>query len=454
MFLNQAILIKLLSKTKPMKQIILFISIYLTCFSLQAQETLTLEQAIEVALERNFDILLSKNDSLQTTIDRQYAYAEFLPNLNGISNRTWNKNAQRQILANGDIRESPDVRSNNIQANVALSWTLFDGMKMFIVRERFQQTEVLAGLQLKEQITNTIAELINTYYNIVRQKQQLRALEELISLNEERVTLANRKVQVGLGSKPELLQSKVDLNAQKSAQMLQRTLIEQLKEQLNFLMQVDNSAYYDVVDSIPLNQSLVLGQLQDGIEQTNWTLQVVEQQIELSRLALKERIAELFPTLTWNTAYNFSRTENLTVLNNFTPLFNRNQGFNYGFSLNIPIFNKFNTRKQIQKARIAVSQQELIYERERSLVYMNLLVAYKNYQTSLQTLILEEENIELAKENTEIAMERFKQGVTTNLELREAQKSLEDAYTRLIQTRYNTKIAETELLKLKGDLVK
>jgi outer membrane protein TolC len=69
-------------------------------------------------------------------------------------------------------------------------------------------------------------------------------------------------------------------------------------------------------------------------------------------------------------------------------------------------------------------------------------------------LALELENIELARENVTIQLERFRQGVSTYLELREAQISMLQANARLISAMYNTKVAETELLRLKGDLVR
>lgn len=443
-----------LQKTKSMKKLIYIALLLLTGSSTVAQEKLILEQAIQVTLERNFDILIARNDSLSVSVDREYSYALFLPTLNGTGVRTWNKNDTKQKLANGEDRGNPNIRSGNIQAALALNWTLFDGMKMFVMRDRFEQQNILANYRLKNQITETLAQLINTYYNIVRQKQQLKATLELIDINKERVVLAEKKLSVGLGSKPELLQAKVDLNAQQSLLIQQRTLIDQQKEILNQIMRVDGTAQYDVDETIPLNHQLILGDLKSSIEGSNFSLLIAKQNMQIASLMLRENKADQYPTLQWNTGYNFSRTENQTVINTFTPLFNRNLGLNYGLSVNIPIFNKFTVRKNIQRAKYALEASELELDRQRSLVDLALNNQYKNYQTSLQTLEIEEENIQLAQENVQIALERFKQGVSTNLELREAQKSLEDGYNRLIQARYNAKLAETELLKLKGDLIK
>ncbi len=274
-----------------------------------------------------------------------------------------------------------------------------------------------------------------------------------MSLNEERVTQAEKKLSVGLGAKPELLQAKVDLNAQVAARLRQLTLIEQLKEQLNLLMVMAENTRYEVDDSIPFRNNLVVTDIMAQAEANSPQLQVTQQNIKIAKLTLKENKADRFPTISFNSAYNFSKTENQLVVNNFTPLFNRNLGFNYGISAAIPIFNGFNVRRLIRVAQLDIDYQNTLYDYQRSQMNTAISNAYKDYELQRKTLRLEEENIVLARENVYIASERLRLGVTTYLELRETQKSLEDAYNRLIAARYSTKLAETELLRLKGELV-
>ena len=157
---------------------------------------------------------------------------------------------------------------------------------------------------------------------------------------------------------------------------------------------------------------------------------------------------------TFNSAYNYSKTDNKTVINPFTPLYSRNNGFNYGIGISIPILNGFNTRRQIQQAQLDIDYLDITYRNQKAQIDLSITNAYKDYELQKKTLAMEEENIVLAKENVYIALERLRLGISTYLELRETQKSLELAYDRLIAARYNTKLAETELLKLKGDLVR
>ena len=419
-----------------------------------AQRVLTLEEAIATALNNNYDIQLSRNDSMVAALDYSYRNAVFLPRLNATAGTNWNVNNQRQTLADGTKREQNNIKSNNINAALNLNWTLFDGLKMFATRDKAEELIKLGEFTIKNQVVNTVATVITTYYNIVRQKQQLRAIEEQMQVSQTRVTLAERKLDIGVGAKPDVLQSKVDLNAQKAAILEQQTLIEQLKEQLNQVLNVQAATAYEVTDSIPLNTNLALGDIQNSIENSNPLLLLSRKNIDIAGYTLKERRAERFPTISFNSVYNFTRTNNQTVINPFSPLFNQSKGLNYGLTAAIPILNGFNTKRLIRQAELDIRYQELLYDNQKSQVNLSVINAFKEYEQQKKALALEEENILLAKENVSIAVEVYRLSAATIIQLREAQKSLEDAYNRLIAARYNTKVAETELMRLKGDLVR
>ena len=169
---------------------------------------------------------------------------------------------------------------------------------------------------------------------------------------------------------------------------------------------------------------------------------------------LRLRRAERLPVVEFNSAYNFSRTDNKSVINPFQPLFSQNKGLNYGFTANIPIFNGFANRRLQKAAQINIQSQQLLYDRSAALINTSIANAYRDYDLYKRALVLEEENIVLVRENIFIARERYRLGISTFIELREAQQSLADATNRLIQARYNIKAAEIELLRLRGDLVR
>jgi len=433
---------------------VLWSSLLVCSIAVHAQKQLTLEEAIATALQNNYDIQIAKNDSVVAAIDFSYRNAAFLPSLNANAGILWNNNSQRQTLFDGTKRNKAGLRSNNITSQLAMSWTLFDGLKMFATRDKLEQLLQLGELEIKTQVVNTVASVITNYYNIVRQKQQLKAVEEQMSIDSERVRLAQYRLDIGVGIKPDLLQSKIDLNAQKAAQLQQQALIEQLKEQLNQAMGVQQFTTYDVADSITINQGISLGDIMSIAEKQNPSVLVAKKNIDIANFTLKEQKADLWPRLAFNSTYNFNRTSTKTVLNNFSTLFNQVHGFNYGFTASIPILNNYNSRRLIKQAKWNINFRNIVYEKEQSATALNVINAWQSYEQQKKALALEEENILLARENLDIVFQTYKLSSATLLQLKEAQNSLADALNRLIAARYNAKISETELLRLSGQLVK
>ncbi|HEY5968552.1 MAG TPA: TolC family protein [Chitinophagaceae bacterium] len=444
--------IKLMLRRSVLRSV-LYSAFSLFVCSLQAQKILTLEDAISIALKNNYDIQLSRNDSAIAALDYSYRNWLFAPRLNASVGNVWNNNHQNQEFSNGTKREG-DVKTNNLSGSISLSWLLFDGGKMFVTRNQAQELVRLGELGIKDQVVNTVAQVINSYYIVVRQKQQLKAVEEQMSISQTRVDLTQRRLEIGVGAKPDVLQSKVDLNAQIASRFRQLTLIEELKERLNQIMNAAVGTNYEVSDSIPFNNSLTLAQIQNNFEQTNTTLQLQKKNIDLAELTIKSRKADQFPLISFNSAYNYNRTNNDVALNTALPLYNRNQGYNYGFSATIPILNYRNTNRLIKQSKLDLSYQQLVYESQKSTLNLNVSNFFREYELQKKMLELEETNILLAKENVNIQLELFRLGASTIIQLRDAQFSLADAYDRLIAARYNTKLAETELMRLKGELIK
>lgn len=424
------------------------------CFRLSAQQMVTLQEAIGAALKYNYDILLVGNDSAAAAVDKHYIYGAFLPAVNAVVSRTQTISTQRQVLVDNSVRKGANVANVGFNPAISLNWVLFDGLRMFAARDRINQSYELANINLKNQVINSTAEVINSYFIIVRQKQQLKAIEEQMSINEERVKLADRKLSVGLGTKPELLQAKVDLNAQKAIHLQQQTIMVQAKEQLNQLTGMQLPVTYEVADSIPINDAMNIEEIQNNIELTNPGILQAIKNVDISRSLLREAQGARFPVISFVAGYNLNITDTRNVVNPFATIYNRNYGPNFGFTANIPLLNYMNVNRSVKQARLDIDYNEIALAKQKTTVNVSVRIGYNNYRFLLSALKLEEDNIQLAKENVFIAMERFKQGVSTFLELREAQKSLEDAYDRLIAARYNTKLAETELMRLKGELVK
>ncbi|MBS1544868.1 MAG: TolC family protein [Bacteroidetes bacterium] len=439
---------------KFISQVFICLLFLLCAVSALAQPSVTVEEVVSTAIQKNYDVQLLRNTSDLAGNDRRYAFGLFIPTLNASGNYQNNNNNTRNVTFSDveTIREG--VKSTNTQGSVQLSWTLFDGTRMFATRKRLTELALLGEINVRNQMMNTAAAIMTTYYNIARQKQQLEALGELQSVSEERVKLAERKLQVGTGGKPELLQARIDLNAIRTSVLAQKTLIQQLKDQMNGSLAMSLPEVYDVGDTIPTNLHLTLDEIITDIENTNQQLASAKQNIEVFEVALRETRALRSPVIAFNSAYNYNQNQNMLQVNPAAQKYTRIRGYNYGLSVTVPILNGMNVTRQISAAKISLERQKVIYEQQRTLVMVGVKNAFVNYDNARKTLIIEEETILLARENVTIMLEGFKRGINTFIELRTAQQSLADAYNRLIAARYNAKVSEIELLRLKGALLR
>lgn len=419
-------------------------------FFASAQDTLTIEQAIEIALKNNHSILLSKNDASIAENNFTPGNAGMLPQLNFTAGGSWANNNVRQELSNGNIIAKPNAGSTGINSGIALTWTLFDGMKMFSTYDKLSEMSAQSDEQLKIQIENTVSKVMNQYYLIVKQNQLVKSLESDLALYTERVNIAQMKFNIGSAAKTDLLQAKVDMNEVRSNYLNQQNILSEYKLTFNQTLARPAETTFEVSTNISLSYHPKLEELKKTVIDSNHLLSFYRKNIRINELMLKENQSNYFPKLVANANYNFTQNKNQAGF----ILLNQNLGLNTGLTLSWNIFNGGNDARQIQNSKLSIQNSQLLFEQNKSVVELNLLKAYLAYNNSKEILKLEEENFLLAKENIVIALERFRLGSSSTLEMKAAQKSYEDAQVRLVNARYNAKTNEIELMRLNGMLVK
>lgn len=421
-----------------------------------AQTTVTVDEVVQIALQKNFDIQVVRATSATQFTDKRFIYGAFLPafNLNGGYQENYNLNVKNVTFA-GVEKVTEGVRSSNLNGSVQMVWTLFDGTRMFATRQRLLQLAELGEVTIRNQIVNSVAATMTNFYSIVRQQEQLKAINEIMAVSLERVKLAERKLEVGTGAKPELLQAKVDLNAQRTLAVQQEILIQQIKDQMNGQLGFGLPERFEIADTIPIDLNLREEEIIAAIENSNQAVQVAKKNVEVATTAIWEAKASRFPTIQAVGALNYNKSTNYVAFSPTAQQLTRSYGFNsYGLTISMPLLNNMNINRNIAQARVTQSRMQAIYDQQKALATVGVLNAYTNYDNSKKILLIQEENILVAKENVEIALAGFKRGVTTFIELRTAQQSLSDAYNQLIAARFSTKAAEIELMRLSGALLK
>jgi len=432
-----------------MKRYYFLIGLYIVSQStMNAQPLLTPEEAVSIALKNNYDILVAQNDANIARINNTPGNAGMLPAVSLSGSDNYSKNNINQKLASGTIIKSPHAESNSLDAAAELNWTLFDGGKMFVTKNKLAQLEVLGQLQFKEQVMQTVYDVNVGYYDVVRQMQQLASISEGIFYNKERVKIAQTTFDAGLSPKTNLLQAKIDLNVNLEDSVNQQALIIAAKRTLNQLLARNMDEAFAVVDTIPLTYHPDINQIEQKLLTSNLTILASEKQTDVALLSLHEYNALRLPSLSVSAGYEWIQTDNTAG----NILRNHSYGPSLGGSISIPLYQGGNTVRQIKTARLQLQSSRQLLENVKLQANQDLQNAVTQFENQRKLLLAEKDNIALAKENMEISLARLKMGQTTTLEARQAQQSFVEAHTRLTNFQYNMKVAETKLKQLLAEL--
>lgn len=414
----------------------------------KAQELLSLEEAIRIALERNYEIRISSNN---LEIDRNNvnrANAGMIPALTGnfVNNHTLQNS--RQERADGQVTERNNAKGANLNYGVSLNWTVFDGFGMFARYDQLKALEQLGEAELQLTILSRVSDVIGTYFALVQQQQQVKANLAAIGISRFRVQTAQNRFVIGKAARLEVLNAQVDLNTDTTNLLRQQELYRNTQVALNELMARDVQTPFAVADTMLIDGQLMLEQLSQQALQLNPTLQAALISRRLAELELKEVKAGRLPRIGITTGYNFNESQSALGFATQTT----GRGLNYGLTASINIFNGFLQRRNERNARTFISNAGLEHERVVQQVKAQLATAYQTYQTNLALVKLEEKNQQLAKRNLDITLDKFRLGSIAPIAFREAQLNYLNARIRYTNAQYQAKVAEIALKEISGSV--
>jgi outer membrane protein len=418
--------------------------------AVMAQQPLSLQEAIGIALQNNYAVRLAGNAAQAARNDNTAGHAGFLPAVSAGGTASEAVSDLNQEYADNRVVDKSGVNASSLSGDVTLTWTLFDGMQMFASKGRYAELAAKGELAVKGQMEQTVQDVIAAYFAVAQVQKLIDALEVNISIDSERVALALARLNTGSGSRPELLQARVDLNEQLSARMRQVALRESSLDLLNYQLAKPPGTAWQLTDSVRITYVVTPELLRSSVMQRNVSVLSAEHDQRISLYSLRETQAQRYPQLDFSTGYTYGHT---TTDAGFL-LRNTNNGYRYGLTLRWNLFDGMNVNRQVKNARLEVESAGLSLDDIRLRVSSQLENAIRDFRINMEQLALEEENILLARENLDVAFERFRSGLYTSLQLKDAQLSYQEAQSRLVQVQYAAKLSETELMRLNGELVK
>ncbi|WP_294589336.1 TolC family protein [uncultured Bacteroides sp.] len=432
------------------RTILFFIATICAILVLQAQSipVYTLKSCLEQGLLNNYSLRIARNEEQISENNATLGNAGYLPSLDlSAGYKSTLNTTETKIRATGETAKDNNVFDQTIDAGINLNWTLFDGFNITANYQKLKELKRQGETNTRIAIEDLVANIAAEYYNYVQQKIRLKNFRYAVSLSKERLRIVEERYHIGNFSRLDYQQAKVDFNADSAQYMKQQELLHTSRIQLNELMaNKDVDELFIIKDSlISINKIMNFDELWNATLEINASLLKAEQNNTLARLDYKKVCSRDYPYLKMNGGYGYTLNKYDISANSRRS----NLGLNVGVTVGFNLFDG-NRRRERRNASIAIQNARLEREQVEQSLRADLSNLWQAYQNNLQMLNLERQNLIAAKENHEIAMERYMLGNLSGIEMREAQKSLLDAEERILSAEYDTKLCEISLLQISG----
>ncbi len=429
----------------------LIILLFLYTFSgLKGQSYLSPEEAVAIGLENNFSVKISRNNLQMARNNNTAGSAGFLPTVTASGSYNKNINSSRQQYYDGRLREATNAESNSFTAGVTLNWTLFDGFGMFIEDNRLDEMELSGEAELRNQMEAVASEIIITYYSLVQQNRRLSVLSDALQFGHNRKVLAQQKFDLGIISELDYLQAVADLNSDSADYLRQQADMLRTKVALNNLLVRGATTDFTTVDSIGLLPDLTFEELNGPLAEENSSVELAKRRQKIASYETRLARSVTYPQLNFTAGYSYTKSTSAIGLVES----NRNYGPNAGINLSYTLFDGFRTRQRIRNSHLNEQNVTIGLEETIQAVRSTLYTLYSDYRAQQQLVSLERSNVLVVRNNTRIALDKYRLGELNDIDLRQIQLRQLDVENSLLQSFYQLKVLETELLRLSGRIIR
>jgi len=412
-----------------------------------SQEKMSVEDAISLALKNNFDIQLAENSILQAENNKSIYNTGFLPIATASADGRYSTSNAKIIDQQGNERSIDAVETKGYGGSVGLNYLLFNGGARKYNYDKLKNLYALSSLQRKTQIENTLIEVYTTFYNVARNQEQLKTVEEAFQISKERLERVSAQRKFGQQTTLDVLNAKVDANKDSINLLNVAVLVENNMRNLNYLLGRDINTAFDAQADVVLDEEVSYLELKEQLKTNNNELKQIEINQSISQQDLRINQAGWLPSVSTNVSYGLNYSDNGPA--GFLAE-QQTTGINAGINLSWNIFDGGATKVRVQNAKIAMKTQGLNQQKIQLNLENQLAKFWAEYNTQKAIIENEKINVEISNLNFLKSKELFNLGRVSSLDFRQAQLNLINTKLNLLNAQYNAKIAELQLKKFAG----
>ena len=431
--------------------------------SFAQSEVLTLDNCIEIALKNNPTIVRTLNNDASADEDVLGSYSGILPNVNlSASSGRYQAGAreleqdvpvgidpldttkviyQRQVIT----QQGYITDFNNF--GVSVSQNIFDGGEWWQAIGYAKSLKRSSEYNLQSVINSTVLSTQEAFFNLLKQ-MKLREVNQLaVSRSEDNLNKTQKMYELGAVAKVDVYRSKVNLGNDKIQLLLQENSLLTAKQNLNLVMGRDPQTPYQIQPEFQLPEAFPgVDELFQQALESSPDIKKGAEDINAYDLNVSRSYAVLWPSL--GAFFNYNRSNE--GIERVYSGWDKNWNINWGLSLRLNIFNGFNDKVRIQKNKLALRNVQATFEEEKRKLKSDLAQAVDNFNSYLEIIQINEENLEAAQEEHRLAEERYRIGSGTALEVREAQVNLTRAEQTLVAAKYNARMTQAQVEQALG----
>ena len=429
---------------------IIVISLMLSSFLGFSQEKLTKQNAVNIALDNNYDIKVVNNNVAIAKNSSTIYNSGYLPSLVANGGANYQNKDNENEFQDGTVQDQNSV-TDSYNASLGINYLLFDGLGRMYNYKKLQELYNLSEIQARQVVENTILQLLASYYDVARLTENKYNQKQSLSISKDRSLRERYNYEYGQKTQLDVLNSEVDVNND-SIDLLNITReLSNAKRDLNVILGRNISLDFEVDTAVTYTIDLTYENLLNSAKTNNAILLQAEKNVELSNYDLKINNSFWMPNIGINGAYGWNNLNVDTDTGNaFSLASQTSTGLNAGVNLSWNVFDGGATKTRVQNAKIAIDNSNIQKEQIEQDLERNVANAWETYQNSLFILQAEQKNVDTNKRNFSRSEEQFKLGQIISVEFRLAQVNLLNAVNNYNRAKYTAKIAELRLLQLGG----